>query len=347
MRLLVFEFITGGGLQDEPLPESLRREGEMMRDSLLMDLAECAELDVSVMRDPRCAVFAGHAAAKWYTPLGGENTMAFYSRMLRDVDLVWPIAPETNGALTQLAAIARSAGKHVLLSDSAALAICSSKYATYRALRACGINAVETFRDDDVLPSEDGLWIVKPDDGAGALGIGLLTNDPTRMAGTARSSIHAALQALSAKGRKPHVVQPWCQGEALSISLLCAERGSKLLSVNRQQVSIENGKVSVTALHVNALPNDAEKFIVLGESIAAALPGLWGYIGVDLICTNSNELRVLEINPRLTTSYCALREALGINLAKVVLRLFIERKLPSVVCKRNTMVELDIGIAHV
>ena len=51
-----------------------------------------------------------------------------------------------------------------------------------------------------------------------------------------------------------------------------------------------------------------------------AIPGLWGYVGVDLMLAKEGPV-VLEINPRLTTSYCGLRRALGINTAAMVLDL--------------------------
>jgi predicted ATP-grasp superfamily ATP-dependent carboligase len=41
---------------------------------------------------------------------------------------------------------------------------------------------------------------------------------------------------------------------------------------------------------------------------------------VDLVATASGPV-VLEINPRLTTSYCGLRPALHLNAAELVLRL--------------------------
>ncbi len=358
MRLLVFEFITGGGLLGEPLPESLRREGEMMRDALLADLAELPEIDVVVMRDPRCAVSQQHRGAVWYMARGADSAMAFYRRAFADVDVVWPIAPETGGALAQLVETARAAGKHVLLSDPATLAVCGSKHATYRALRLAGIDAIETFRDADVLPDRGGPWIVKPDDGAGSIGIALEAN------------IHAARQALRGERQwpevalgcpgprppsrpapqpptpYPRVLQPWCDGDALSLSLLCARGKAALLSVNRQHVFLQHGRVIVDGITVNALPHNSIEFVALGRLIAAAFPGLWGYVGVDLIRTNDSVLRVLEINPRLTTSYCGLREAFGINVADLVLQLLLNRELPSVFCDRNQAVELKLSMDY-
>ena len=52
--------------------------------------------------------------------------------------------------------------------------------------------------------------------------------------------------------------------------------------------------------------------------IAKAFPGLWGYVGIDLIDSPAGPL-VLEINPRLTTSYVGLAAAIGGNPAGMVL----------------------------
>ena len=56
------------------------------------------------------------------------------------------------------------------------------------------------------------------------------------------------------------------------------------------------------------------------QRIAEALPGLWGYVGVDLVLSAAGPM-VLEVNPRLTTSYAGLREAIGANPAAFVLQL--------------------------
>jgi tyramine---L-glutamate ligase len=334
MRLLVIEFITGGGLLGESLPDTLRREGEMMRDALLADLAEQADAEIVVMRDPRCAEWTGRRTVTWRTPLGTESPMEFYRRVLDEVDTVWPIAPETSGALIQLASVARTAGKRVLLSDSIALAICSSKFATYRELVRASIDSVETFRAIDALPNSEGPWIVKPDDGAGAAHVAL------------KGNIDAALQALSADSQHSLVLQPWCEGEVLSLSMLCCRGRAALLSINRQHIFLQNGRVSVDGLTVNALPRNSTEFVALGQQIAAAMSQLWGYVGVDLIKSNVGALRVLEINPRLTTSYCGLRAALGVNVAGQVLRLAHNDELSNIDCDRDQPVELNLTMDY-
>ena len=65
--------------------------------------------------------------------------------------------------------------------------------------------------------------------------------------------------------------------------------------------------------------NRAER---LAQKAIRALPGAWGFVGVDLILGNAEDGSrdvVLEVNPRLTTSYVGLRQLLDQNLAEIML----------------------------
>ena len=60
----------------------------------------------------------------------------------------------------------------------------------------------------------------------------------------------------------------------------------------------------------------------MGQRALAALPQTQGYVGIDLILGPSldgKDDRVIEINPRLTTSYIGLRAATDDNLAEAML----------------------------
>jgi predicted ATP-grasp superfamily ATP-dependent carboligase len=49
-----------------------------------------------------------------------------------------------------------------------------------------------------------------------------------------------------------------------------------------------------------------------------AVPGLRGFVGVDLVLTES-EAVVIEVNPRLTTAYLGVRGAIEGNVAALTL----------------------------
>ena len=81
-------------------------------------------------------------------------------------------------------------------------------------------------------------------------------------------------------------------------------------------------------------------FADLARRVAAAVPELWGYAGIDLILTEAG-LHVLEINPRLTSSYAGLRSALGGNPTASVLELWRSGRLPDNRMPPGRVVEID------
>ncbi|MCK5479233.1 MAG: ATP-grasp domain-containing protein, partial [Methylococcales bacterium] len=48
---------------------------------------------------------------------------------------------------------------------------------------------------------------------------------------------------------------------------------------------------------------------------------LWGYVGIDIIQPKQESPIILEINPRLTTSFVGIHQALGFNVAKAVIEM--------------------------
>ena len=75
------------------------------------------------------------------------------------------------------------------------------------------------------------------------------------------------------------------------------------------------------ACSVNVNNQMADFYRTLVQRMAKAMPGLWGYVGIDLIESAEQGPLVLEINPRLTTSYVGINRATGINVAEQSLAL--------------------------
>ena len=91
---------------------------------------------------------------------------------------------------------------------------------------------------------------------------------------------------------------------------------------------MEHGRFHYHGGVVGGFEGRRARYEPLAERIAAAIPDLWGYVGVDLIDGAAGPM-VLEINARLTTSYVGLRHVLGINTAALVLGLLSERVPPA------------------
>jgi predicted ATP-grasp superfamily ATP-dependent carboligase len=62
----------------------------------------------------------------------------------------------------------------------------------------------------------------------------------------------------------------------------------------------------------------AERARELAVRACEAIPGLRGYVGVDLMLSRA-EAFVIEVNPRLTTAYLGVRSSLDENVAAMAL----------------------------
>ena len=116
-------------------------------------------------------------------------------------------------------------------------------------------------------------------------------------------------------------MEAWIDGEALSLSLLCGDQGADLLGVNRQQLSSDaDGNLRFDGVSPAAVdPSRAQAMATLGRRIAAALPGLGGFIGADVTWHPQHGPFVIEVNPRVTCAYEGLSARLGRNIAAQVL----------------------------
>ncbi|WP_331507192.1 ATP-grasp domain-containing protein [Novimethylophilus sp.] len=290
-----------------PLPPSLAREGGMMLESLLADLLELPGLELITTRDPRLPPLALPVTVK--TMRHADDVWPLWRRCIDEADAIWPIAPESGGILEKIGTMAQP--KKLLGCAPSAIRIAGSKYATASYLARHGIPVVVTCRAS-ALPQDSraliSTLIAKPDDGAGC-------EDARLFAGT------TDLLDWLADGRQgSHVVQPWLPGEAASLSMLCCDGKAQLLSCNRQLIEIADDTVHYRGSLLNGMAEHWNAFEVLAGRVAHALPGLAGYVGVDVM-VNGSEITVLEINPRLTTSYTGLRRATGLNPAGLVLDL--------------------------
>ena len=115
------------------------------------------------------------------------------------------------------------------------------------------------------------------------------------------------------------IVQPYLPGEALSLSALCNQDEVALLACNRQIINIDGAQLRQTGVEVNGAAVHFETMESLARRVVAAIPGLSGFIGVDLIMTTEGPV-VLEINPRLTTAYAGISESTDANALDLLMR---------------------------
>jgi len=322
LKIFVCEFITGGGLYNAPLPPSLASEGDAMLGVLLSDLLQLPGVEVMTTRDPRLPPLA----LPLQVEAAGENVWELWGRCIAEADAVWPIAPESGGVLERLSAMA--APGMLLGCPPAAVHIAASKRATALHLENAGIAVVPTW-----LPSEfascAGRFVAKPDDGVGC--------EDSRVFDSAD-----AMQTWIAQRSATHVIQPWLAGEPASLSMICRNGRAQLLSCNRQLIDLADGTLHYRGSQLNGQAQHWPVFEALAQQVAGAWPELSGYVGVDVM-VDDGRFTVLEVNPRLTTSYVGLHRAMGLNPAGLVLDLlYNDRMIESSKIQRNVIeVKLD------
>lgn len=306
MNVLVFEYVTGGGWGEIPLPPALFEEAECMQSALLRDLLETPGLSITALRDDRWpAPPELESAITWRHVAPHESIQAVWQDSLLQCDAVWPIAPESAGLLERLCHDAESVGKILLNCPARAVRLATSKRNTLARLARHAVPVVPTRKLKGYRPVFP--LVIKPDDGIGCQGIRVLSCDEEW--NTALCEVDLSL----------YVVQPLLSGKSQSLSVLFDQGRAHLLSGNRQIVIRRGHRMQLEAIEVNAFPLTPAHH-ALADAVARAVPELWGYAGIDLLDTGGS-FTVLEINPRLTTATAGLRDALGINLARAVISL--------------------------
>ncbi len=313
MRHFLFEFITGGGLADQALTESLVKEGDIMLQTLLTELSDIEGSEISFTRDSRLSLIKIDAEQF----LVENKTEEKLSKLLKKSDVSWLIAPETNDCLARYAELFIKHGKRFIGSSPAAIRITASKWLTNKKLSEAGIKVVETRWLSEAVPESKTGWIIKPDDGVGGEDACLVQDEKK------------IIETVEANEVKSRVVQPYMDGKHMSMSLLVFEGNIQLLACNKQYIDIKNGLIKLTAIGVNESLSFKDDMLQLAKKIVTAIPGLAGYIGVDLI-ESEKKLYVVEINPRFTTAYAGIPESISCNVAAKILNTFINNKLPDI-----------------
>jgi tyramine---L-glutamate ligase len=205
-------------------------------------------------------------------------------------------------------------GKLVLGCGISAIKIASEKLATYFMLQQAGIRTIPTYTIES-WPKTSGQWLAKPNNGAGC--------DETVLFDDADGLLHWLEQNHKTQC---HVIQPYQQGIPASISCVMQQGHAQVLSCNTQMIFIENNQLSFAGSQINGMRHLWSEFELEAQKITEICTDLNGYVGIDVIVDtqNGNQITVVEINPRLTTSYAGLAEATGENPAELIINTLIQ-----------------------
>lgn len=320
-RIFVCEFVTAGGLNQVDLPLQLLAEASLMRNALLRDLSTLP-YEVTTTVDTRLP--APQHCERCTTIDANQDAWKIWANLMQSADAVWLIAPETDGILQKLTALAVQKNKLIIGCGVNAIRITSEKLATYDLLQNAGIATIPTYTVENwpktEWPKLEGRWLIKPNDGAGCDNIVIFDDADD-------------LTSWLAQNNDCHryVIQPYQSGIAASISCVMHQGRAQVLSCNTQMIIEQKKVLSYAGSQVNGMQHLWSAFETVAQEIAETLVDLNGYVGIDVLVNSKlvseqtvatlgeNQITVVEINPRLTTSYAALAEAIALNPAALII----------------------------
>ncbi len=257
------------------------------------------------------------------TSVPHESCQDFFHSLLKRCDAALIIAPETNGILAMLTEQVEKAGPALLGSQSSAVTIAGNKASCHKVFRKANLPTPETHavRFGSVPRAAKKITypvVVKPLDGIGCDGV-CLVNHP--------SDLNAALDMIRPTTNIDRVVvQQFMPGTHASVSLLSNGDQCIPLSLNLQCIETDS-QFKYLGSQIPLNHPAGMRGIELACAAVRAIPGLRGYIGVDLVLSGDN-VCLIEVNPRLTTSYIGLRQVISVNVAEAIFDACVRGILP-------------------
>lgn len=224
---------------------------------------------------------------------------AAFASLTSEATAIVVIAPEDSDVAVERCREVRAAGKLWLGCEPSAIEAVRDKLELPRLLGPKGVRTLAAQALESVKRWDRPL-VIKPRRGAGSEGVFLWRP----------GDLLPCAEAAS-------IATPWVDGTAASVLFIARGQSRRALLPCRQVLSTD-GRLHYLGGE-SPLESDclAARALALAEAAVAALPGLAGFVGVDLVLAADGEHldTVVEVNPRLTFSYVGLRRLANENLA--------------------------------
>jgi predicted ATP-grasp superfamily ATP-dependent carboligase len=332
LNLLVYEHVSGGGFADQKIPAGILCEGFGMLRSLISDFKRAGH-NITTLIDSRLATFNPPLEADKIISISSPNNFEkSLKKALKLSDAAYFVAPESDQSLQRLVKEAEDVDKTTLNCQVSAINTTANKTTTYEALRKVGVSFPETLtfslnesaqQVGQRIGDLSFPLIFKPLTGVSCQGISMVNNE---------NEIKMAINKIKAESSNEFfLIQKLVAGVAASASLISTGVEAAPITLNEQLLTLESSSSQLSSAYyggVVPLQHMIEKTALqTAKKAVEAFGGLKGYVGVDMVLTREGPV-VMEINPRLTTSYVGLTKVVDFNPAQAIIDAVIERKFP-------------------
>lgn len=301
MKVFIFEHLCSGCAAGDDISPQLTPMGSAMLSAVIADF-EAIGACVTTMLDHRIKLPLNDVMVTRVSSASEGRSVFEELSAAADYSLI--IAPESDGILEGWISSLESRGCKTFNSDLAATRLCSDKFMMASTLDEAGIRTPPT-------------RILQ---GSSAAGLGRfpVVVKPRRGAGSEWTFVcHEQADFEGIPQWEDWIIQPLVQGVSASCAVI-ASNGEVTPLIAGMQI-VEGHK----RLHYRGgrLPLDSPAARELAVRAVKAVPGINGYIGVDMILgddPSGADDFVIEINPRISMSYLGLRELCEQNLAEAI-----------------------------
>jgi tyramine---L-glutamate ligase len=247
--------------------------------------------------------------------VGAADEQVAFAKSAGSADWTIVIAPELDEILAERCRWVRNAGGRHLNPSRAGINLASDKNLLGMTWERSGVRTPATFFSDDRINLSYPM-VCKPTHGAGSVHTGLIHDE---------DELFRFVDEIDAGGGNPHglVVQEFVPGRPASVAFLVGPSQVVPLRPTFQHISTD-GRFRYAGCELPIPAGFADRAVSLGRRAIGCVPGLCGYVGVDLIlgdAADGSRDYAIEINPRVSMSYLALRALADFNVAEAMLRL--------------------------
>ena len=307
-NLIVFEYFSSNFNLDINENKDILKEGLNIVNSLMTSLSGIQKKQIFILRSFNLPVLKVSNVNFLITEPKKDWIWHLKKFDPKQTELII-VAPEKSKINQNIFRLTRKMNFKIVGSDFNIIKIFSSKFQTYKYLNKFKIPCVKTTRNHADLDDSELITVMKPDMGGGSKNIFLL------------SSLNVPQTNLE---KTSAVFQPFIDGITGSLNILCSNGKGKIIGFNKHITKNDGKSIKQVGSIIGGLENDKAELLQLSKKVCFNFPGLYGFIGIDII-KDKNLWKILEINPRFTSTYCGLHKSYGSIIHKFIKEFYIEK----------------------